>query len=74
MSPGMSGGHRAQKPLQQTLASMDAKVVHQPEIIIPFVMGKIDLQANCLRDVETRSAIACQLDVLARVSRNGRIE
>ncbi len=71
MSPGMSGGRRAQDHLRQTLASMGAVVINLPEIAISFVTGKIDEQANCLRDAETRCAIACQLEALAQLSRTG---
>ena len=74
LSPGMSGGLRAHDHLRQTLASMGAMVIHRPQIIIPFVTGKIDLQANCLRDAETRCAITCQLEALAQLSRDGRGE
>lgn len=64
-SPGMFGGARAQFQLRQILVFLDAYVLNKPEIMIPSVTAKVDLETLELGDAVTSNLLAAQLDAFA---------
>lgn len=67
-SHGMFGGLRAQDHLRQMLIALNAAVISRPEVIIPWVGGKVGEQTGILRDEETRRTIALQLATLSKLA------
>ena len=68
-SRGMFGGIRAQDHLRQMLTSLDAVVLNNPEVVIPYVRSKVDKHTANLRDEATRLRIAAQLAALSNLVR-----
>jgi chromate reductase, NAD(P)H dehydrogenase (quinone) len=64
-STGVFGGLRAQLHLRHSLASLDARALNRPEVIISQVNTKIDPETGELTDPATRGFIADQLKAFA---------
>ena len=64
-SQGLWGGLRAQLALRQMFVYLDGRVLNKPEIIIPQVQAKVDVETSEIADAATRGFIADQLKAFA---------
>lgn len=64
-SPGRLGGVRAQQPLRDALAAMNARPLCGNEVVIAQVADKVSSDTHLLRDEGSRRMIAEQLRALA---------
>ena len=68
-SPSLFGGLRAQLHLRHMFVYLDGRVLNKPEVIIPQVNTKIDVETGELTDPATRGFIADQLTAFAAFAR-----
>jgi len=64
-SPSALGGEKAHAALLLTLSALEARVVEEGSLIIPFVRTKVTKDGD-IADPETTSALRGSLDALAR--------
>ncbi len=68
-SQGLWGGLRAQLALRQMFVYLDGRVLNRPEIIVPQVQTKVDVERSEITDAATRGFIADQLKAFAAFAR-----
>ena len=64
-SQGLWGGLSAQLHLRHMFVYLDGRVLNKPEIIIPQVQAKADVEKSEITDAATRGFIADQLKAFA---------
>ncbi len=64
-SQGLWGGLRAQLHLRHSFVYLDARPLNKPEIIIPQVQTKVDVEKGEITDPATRGFIVDQLKAFA---------
>lgn len=73
-SIGLLGGVRAQMPLHEILASMNAQVLAKPEVVVTQVADKVCPATGLLRDERTRHVVSDQLRTLAAIAAEHRAQ
>ncbi len=72
-SPSALGGEKAHAALVLTLSALEAAIVGEASLLIPFVSTKVDKSGN-VTDPATALALRASLDALARVVEAQRAE
>src|SRR5579871_5942121 len=68
-SPGLFGGVRAQLHLRHMFVFLDGRVLNKPEVVIPQVNKKVDVETGTVTDEATRGFLVDQLKALAHAAR-----
>lgn len=72
-SPSALGGEKAHAALLLTLSALEAQIVAEGSLLIPFVTTKVDKSGN-VTDAATAQALRASLDALARAVEAQRAE